>query len=316
MLEFELAVLRSELRVVGQVLNMKKNEVLTPASDGEDTQPPRSWSEAELEAYESGRAEAPTTFASATGRTSLAMTHDMTVLGSEVSFTPSQPEALPARLKRVWHTFSLIRAQLQLRAAPIRARVQLLDAVLLPTKLYGMETVHTTTGMRRKVDATQRTLIGRLLLVLRRPTGELQAYFRRRERLITTTLAKHARGIWSQLWRCRQLTFLGHVVRLRPYEHLSARVQQWRGSRRWAIYRRTLPPRTGWTPGRRPAGLGQPLQHERLVQENVGRLRRDRRWPGVEVQYRQHFGHAPCDWIALAELRPTWRAFARWLAFQ
>lgn len=240
----------------------------------------------------------------------------MTFLGSEVSFNPTQPEALPARLKRVWHKFSLIRAQLQLRAAPLRARVQLLDAVLLPTMLHDMETVYTTTTMRRKVDATQRTLVGRILLVLRKPAEDLQAYVRRRERQITLTTQKYARGVWSQLWRYRQMTFLGHVVRLRPYEHLAASVQQWRGSRWWTIYRRTLPPGTGWTPSRRPAGLGRPLQHERFAHESFVRLQRDRCWPGVETQYRQQVGHAPYDWIALAELRATWRAFSRWVAFR
>lgn len=134
----------------------------------------------------------------------------------EISFNPSQPKALPARLKRVWHKLSLIRAQLQMRVALTRARVQFLDAVFLPTMLYGMETLYTTIVMRRTIDATQGTLIRRLLLVLRKPTEDLQVYFRRRERLITATIATYARGTWSQLWRYRQLTFLGHVVRLRP----------------------------------------------------------------------------------------------------
>lgn len=177
----------------------------------------------------------------------------MTVLGSEISFNTNQPEALPARLKIVWHTFSLIRSQLQMRVAPIRARMQLLDAVILPTLLYGMETVHTTTVMRRTMDATQRTLVGRILLVLRKPTEALHEYLKRRQRLISATIAKHARGMWSQLWRYRQLTFLGHIVRLRPYDHLSARVQQWRGSRCWAIYRRMLPP-GHWMAAGTPAG--------------------------------------------------------------
>lgn len=199
MLEFELAVLQSEFRAVGQTLNMKKSEVLTRDAEEESVSPPRSWSDEELGAYEARGAEAPNTSTSPIGRSSHAVTRAMTVLGSEISFNPSQPEALPARLKRVWHKSSLIRAQLQMRVAPIRARVQLLDAANLPTMLYGMETVHSSTVMRRKVDATQRTLIGRLLLVLRRPTKDLQAYFRRRERLITTTIAKYARGTSSQL---------------------------------------------------------------------------------------------------------------------
>lgn len=310
MFEFELAVLQSELRAVGQILNMKKSEVLTRDAEEESVPPPpppRSWSDEELGAYEARGAEAPNTSTSPIGRPPLAVARAMAVLGSEISFNPSRPEALPARLNIVWQKFSLIEAQLQMRVAPIRARVQLLDVVIQPTMLYGMETVHITTVMRRKVDATQGTLIGRLLPVLRKPTEDLQAYFRRRQRLITTTIAKYARGTWSQLWRYRQLTFLGHLVRLRPYDHLSARLQQWRGSRWWAIYKRTLPPGTGWTPGRRPAGLVQPLQHERFVQESFARLRRDRRWPG-------QVGHAPFDWVSLAELRPAWRAFARWLA--
>lgn len=217
MLEFELAVLQSELHAVGQVLNLKKSEVLirnTTQEEEGDAPRPRSWTEQELRRYEAGQAPAPDTITAPEDRSTLGVTREMTVLGSAVSFDPAQAEALPARLKRVWHTLSLIRAQLQLRAAPLRARAQLLDVVLLPTLLYGMETVGTTTKMKRKLDAAQRTLAGRILLVLRKPMEELQADFRRRDRLITATIQKYARGVWSQLWRYRQMTFLGHVVRL------------------------------------------------------------------------------------------------------
>lgn len=83
--------------------------------------------------------------------------------------------------------------------------------MILPALLYGMETIHTTTTNRRNINGTQHALVGRMLLVLRRTTESLRDYCRRRERLITTTISKHSRGVWSQLWWYRQLTFVGHV---------------------------------------------------------------------------------------------------------
>lgn len=76
MLEFELAVLQSELRELGQLLNMTKCEVLTEGDEGdpateleERAPPPRSWTQAELGAYE--RQEAPTLITQGRLRTAL-----------------------------------------------------------------------------------------------------------------------------------------------------------------------------------------------------------------------------------------------------
>lgn len=124
------------------------------------------WSDEELAAYvaEAGRGFRSSSPAVPQGQ-------QTTVLGSTVSV--DEPARAPQRA--AWLSFSKSQPQLRQRSATLGARVRLLDAVVMPCCMWGLESVDLCAEKRRQLDATQRSMIGRMLHVFKRPAETIIA---------------------------------------------------------------------------------------------------------------------------------------------
>lgn len=252
MLEFMLAVLSEVFAEAGQKFNIRKCE--RHARHG-DNRRPRLWSAAELRKYEaSGLRPHPDQ-----GAEHMKVVTEMTVLGSVVTKEHEPSVPLAARLKAAWLKYSKVRVQLQHRYTPLALRVKLMDSILTPTVLWGLETVRLPKTQRRTIDAFQRHVMARMVLVARKASESMEVFMRRRERVVTTTVKKHSRGIWGQIQQYRLFTSHGHLARSQSACHMSAQSLMWRGPRWWSVYRQRLPPRIGvYKSGdERPQGAGQ-----------------------------------------------------------
>lgn len=141
---------------------------------------------------------------------------NMIALGGKLDMTWLQTGTEAARIQAAWGKWNHIRPRAQNRATPLRCRVRLLDSVVLPTLLWSLESLQMTALRRRALDGLQRRMVGRTLLVLRRATETAETYFMRRERLISRTIDKSARGKWGSLQQFRQLMFVRPLCKVRP----------------------------------------------------------------------------------------------------
>lgn len=238
---------------------------------------------------------------------------DTVVLGTVLTNKRSQGKAVPARMRAAWQTWTTVRVQMACQHVPVRAPVQLMDAIILPTLMWGLESLVLTNVEGRRLDALQRTMVGRVLRLPQRPRETADSFFRRRERCISATVRKMCRAKWSQLQRYRHFCFLGHVARLDPDTHLASLVLHWRSDRWWESYRDTLPAKTGGQEGRRAACMSTPGAAERAVREAFDRVCR-------QAPHLRHAAVAvleawPVDWRLLAQDRKAWREFSRWACF-
>lgn len=64
----------------------------------------------------------------------------ITVLGSSVSVADPTSPAVSHRLRSAWKAYVGIRPQLQIHSQPVRLRLALLEAVVLPSLLWGSST--------------------------------------------------------------------------------------------------------------------------------------------------------------------------------
>lgn len=191
----------------------------------------------------------------------------MTVLGSEVSLDWHQRGALSARLRCAWQKWAQLRPQLSNVLSAVAARIGLLDACILPTVLWGLESVPLTTSDRKCLDALQRVMFHRILRLPQRAREPLRDFLRRRERCCTAALRKYSRSTWSHLQRYRALMFMGHLSRL-PSEHLAHDVLERRSDRWWTQNKEVLPTRSRRQPGRRAADKSTPRFVERMPRES------------------------------------------------
>lgn len=245
MLEFQVSVLQRVLARAGQRLNVSKCEALVPEESGEAPRP-RTWTDRELD-WHVRTGQYPQGVPDERGDEieRLSVGTRLLVLGSFISYDRPQRHALPARLQAAWLRWSQIRGQVGCRHSTLKSRVRLIDAVILPTLLWGLETVPLSQTDRRRLDEVQRRMVGRALLVGRRPQELLTDFLRRRERCISGAITRPARGIWSELCRFRTFTFAGHVARLSPADHMAAQTLAWRSDQWWATYKEALPPKAG-----------------------------------------------------------------------
>lgn len=203
----------------------------------------------------------------------------MVILGSVATKEHDPGGPLGARLKAAWLEYSKVRAQLQHRYTPLAMRVKLMDSVLLiPTILWGLETARLPKTQKRRINAFQRQVMARMLLIAHRASETLEDFLRRRERVVTASLKNHRRGIWGHIQQYRFITFHGHVARLQPTYHMSTQALMWRGSRWWQAYRHTLPPRTGGRIGRRAAAGSRPMLNEIPLIDAFAMLQRSSLW--------------------------------------
>lgn len=132
------------------------------------------------------------------------MVCEMTILGSQLSTARLQRSALQARERAAWHTWSQARHQLKYKLVPVSLRMRMLDAVILPTVMWGLETIVLTQADRRKLDGMQRAMIQRMQQVPQRPKYSQREMCRGRERLCSAALRTWARGEWGRLQRYRR----------------------------------------------------------------------------------------------------------------
>lgn len=218
------------------------------------------------------------------------------ILGSVVTKEqdPSTPQG--ARLKVAWLNYSKVRAQLQHRYTPLATRIKPMDSVLIPTILWGLETVPLPKTHKRRINAVQRQIMARMLLVARRASETLEDFLRRRERIVTASLKKYSRCIWGQI-QYIFFTIHGHIARLQSMYHMSTQALMWRKSPWWQAYRQTLPPRTGGHIGRRAAAGSRPMLNEIPLIDAFALLQRSSLWPSVAAQHELDMGTIPHDWI-------------------
>lgn len=108
-------------------------------------------------------------------------------------------------------------------------------------------------------------MLAYLLRVPRRPEKLVQAYCKRRERIVSSTIQKHCRAQWGEVQRYRCSSFLGHVARLSVSTHMCAIVNLRRSADWWAgdITRPTAEQRG--QPRRRAPHRGRPMPAERSL---------------------------------------------------
>lgn len=311
MLEFQISVLQRVLARTGQQLNVSKYEALVPDTSDEGPRP-RTWTDRELDWHiRTGQYPQGVPNARDGELERLSVGASMLVMGSFISYDRPQRLALPARLQAAWLRWSQIRGQVGCRHSTLKSKIRLIDAVILPALLWGLETVPLSQPDRRRLDGVQRRMVGRALLVGRRPQELLPDFFRRRERCISGAIRRHARGIWSELSRFRTFTFAGHVARLAPADHMAAQTLACSSDQWWEKYKEALPPKTGGQIGRRAANKGIPGMQAAPFRDNFDLLRSTARGRDILKQAAAELGDWPGNWQRLAQARNAWRSFAR-----
>lgn len=190
----------------------------------------------------------------------------MTVLGSCVTAEAHADKTIQERIRRAWHAWSQVRAQCTNNRISLAARARLLDAVVLPTLLWGLETLSLTRAQRKWLNTLQRAMLQSAMRLPRRPEETEEAYCRRRERITTARIKDSMRSPWGQTQRFRHFMFMGHVARMGA-SRLAFVVLRWRGLPWWQWYSTLHAGKTDRQSGRRPAGQGPPKHCERALQE-------------------------------------------------
>lgn len=147
----------------------------------------------------------------------------ITVLGSFVSVADPTSTAVSHRLRS-----ACIHQQLQVDSQPVRLRLALLEAVVLPSLLWGLESLWVTLPDRGRLRAVQRTMVARCVRIFARPAEPREEFLRRRERIVTRWIKHACRGRWDENQSYRCLNLFGHVVRSSE-DQLVERALRWRG---------------------------------------------------------------------------------------
>lgn len=116
----------------------------------------------------------------------------MIVLGSMVTLPQDAWQTLAHRMRSAWKAWSGIMEQVRAPRISFHLRAQLLDGVVLPSLLWGLESLSLTRPQRSKLTTIQRVMIGRMLHLFQRPRERRGAFFRRRERCVTAAIRSHA----------------------------------------------------------------------------------------------------------------------------
>lgn len=172
---------------------------------------------------------------------------------------PAQAPLL-ARTRAAWHAYAQVRQQLKQRSVSIRARVQLLDSVVLPWLMWGLESVDLSGLQRRQLGGIQRTVVSHMPMFGRRATETIVHLCNRRQRLTTTAISTKTRGQWSRLKRYR---FRLDVATHAPPSGRHARI----------VFRCPLPPHgIDTSKSRRPGGCCDGARLQRRERMRCNRL--------------------------------------------
>lgn len=93
------------------------------------------------------------------GTRAMGFSEAVTVLGSSVSVADPTSTAVSHRLRSAWKAYVGIRPQLQVYSQPVRLRLALLEAVVLPSLLWGLESLWLMLPDRGRLRAVQRTMV-------------------------------------------------------------------------------------------------------------------------------------------------------------
>lgn len=196
------ACVAREFRRTGQKLNDAKCEMICAGAEspGEEGRV-RAWGPADLERYESGNLPSRLHPTDGSEVKNMKQVREMTLLGSCIVLNGKEsPEAaLRHRFKAAWRSWHILREQLASKASSLKIRIALLDTTVMASLLWGLETVSLGKKRRKKITTLQRVYIMRMLRLCRRPDEDSIDYFRRRERVATAMISKHARGRWGQI---------------------------------------------------------------------------------------------------------------------
>lgn len=229
-----------------------------------------------------------------------------------MSVTDATATALTHRLRSAWKAYAGTRPQLQVYNQPIRLRLALLDAVVLPSLLWGLESLWLTLPDRGRLHAAQRTIVARCIRIFAKPAEPRDEFLRRGERVVTRWIRHACRGRWDEIQRYRCLNFYGHVVRSSD-AHVVERALRWRGVRWGQRYAATHRTKWGGQRGRRPADQGSAVLTEGRIQWD---FKRSAALPEFSaIRERLEVARPLTCWMDLAYHREEYRAFAKWAAF-
>lgn len=203
-----------------------------------------------------------------------------------------------------------VRPQAIQRVVPLRSRLELLNAVVKPSLLWGFESLSLTKPQRRQLTAVQRSMVKKTLLLLRRPAEAPNAYFRRRERLVTHIIKTCMRASWGDVQRYRHFTFLGHVMSMSP-DRYARKTAEWRDLEWWGQYgSHPLNVQTASADRRRKRG-NIPCRPERGIAEAFQAWLQSPTAVGMLEKFVAVTGRWPTTWKQLATDRELFREFAR-----
>lgn len=234
------------------------------------------------------------------------------MLGSSASVEDPTSTAVSHRLRSAWKACVGIRPQLQIYAQPVCLRLALLEAVVLPSLLWGLECLWLTLPDIGCLRAVRRTLVARCIRILAKPAQPREEFLRRRERVVTRWIKQACRGRWDEIQRYRCLKFFGHAVRSSD-EHVVERALRWCGVRCWQRY--TTHHRTKWggQQGRRPADQGNSVHMESRIQWYFMRYATLPEFSAVRERLK--VARPLSCWMDLAYHREEYRAFTKWAGF-
>lgn len=166
------------------------------------------WSEVDLLVFVSS-GERP-----ATPQATMPRVQSMIVLGSLAASDGDAGPTLTARIQKGQRCWSANFRHFVQGATPLRRRVQLLDAILRPVLMWGLESVPLSKALRGQLDSFQRKCLSRMLRIASGPEESTTDFCRRRERCISGVIRRSCKCKWSQQQRYSFSTCPGHVARL------------------------------------------------------------------------------------------------------
>lgn len=94
---------------------------------------------------------------------------DMIVLGSAINSPPDAWRTLSHRMRAAWKSWAGIRNQIRTQRICLLLRIQLLEGVVLPSLLWGLDTLCLTRPQRDNLTTIQRVMVGRMLKLFQKP---------------------------------------------------------------------------------------------------------------------------------------------------
>lgn len=92
-----------------------------------------------------------------------------TMLGSSTTIPQDACNTMAWRFRSAWNSWAGVRAQIRSPRICFRFRMQLVDGVVLPTLMWGLESICLTKPQRNKLSALQGVMVSRTLNLFQKP---------------------------------------------------------------------------------------------------------------------------------------------------